>query len=401
MTRIVTNPLDDKIAEFRRLAAELGHPTMPDLHVGVKLTDKDGKVLEDRYEQGHSWTRNAWCFFHNYMMDSSDIVAASNVGNTSYSKGNWSKRDTNGNYQQNAINWGVGQLYANTGSLRVGTGGDSFTSEDFNLYGLIGDGIGAGQLGHLSATWTNVVLDAGTNTYSRTLTRVFNNNSTAAIVVREVGLFYSSYLLTRDVLSSPINVPVGAQLTISVTVTSGSWNALDATSVTLPATAIGAAMGGGIYVGVPSQYNHIRYGLIVSPIAGESAALAFRTSNTAFASNGSEDNGSLNMAQLYALGAASPIGQFCANANAANLGGYNDWYIPANREMTQAMYPGRAGLTGADAFSNVDYWTSTLSGNGGTGTWPRYVNPTTGGNSLDSNMTTTRKVRLVRRVNLV
>ena len=305
MTHIVTNPLDDKIAEFRRLAAELGHPTMPDLHIGVKLVDRDGKVLEDRYEQGHSWTRNAWSFFHNFMMDSDDIVAASSAGSTSYSKGNWSKRDTSGNYSTTGVaRVSTGEFYRNTGSLRVGTGGDSFTSEDFNLYGLIGDGIGAGQLGHLSATWTNVVLDAGTNTYSRTLTRVFNNNSTAAIVVREVGLIYSGYLLTRDVLSSPINVPVGAQLTISVTVTSGSWNALDATSVTTP-PAIGTAMGGGIYVGVPSQYNHIRYGLIVSPIAGESAALAFRTSNTAFASNGSEDNGSLNMAQLYALGAAS------------------------------------------------------------------------------------------------
>ena len=398
MTHIVTNPRDDEIAEFRRLAAKLGHPTMPDLHIAVKLVDKDGKVLEDRYEQGHSWTRNAWCFFHNVMMDSSDIVAASFAGNTSYSKGNWSKRDTSSNYQQTGFGYSEGSFYRNTGSLRVGTGGDSFTSEDFNLYGLIGDGSGTGQLGHLSATWTAPVLDAATNTYSRTLKRVFNNNSTASIVVREVGLIYGSYLLTRDVLSSPINVPVGAQLTISVTVTSGSWNALDATSVTLPA--IGTAMGGGFYVGVPSQYSHIRYGLIVSPIAGESSPLAFRTSTTAFASNGSDENGSLNMAQLYALGAASPIGQFCANANAANLGGYNDWYIPATREMTQAMYTGRAGLTGADAFSNVDHWTSTISGTNGTGTNPRYANPTAGSTFWDPSMTSARKVRLVRRVNV-
>jgi hypothetical protein len=45
MTHIVTNKRDDEIAEFRRLAAKLGHPTMPDLHIGVKLVDKDGNAV--------------------------------------------------------------------------------------------------------------------------------------------------------------------------------------------------------------------------------------------------------------------------------------------------------------------------------------------------------------------
>jgi hypothetical protein len=411
MTKIVTNERDDKIALFRKLAAELGAPTMPDLHIGIRLVDKDGTVLEDRLEQGHSWTRNAWTTLHQAMLHCNCAIS-SFAGLTSYSKGVLGLRYKDGGLIDNTSNVYFQYKYADTDSSRglmVGTSAETFTSEDFCLYGPISSGAGAGQLSYLTMTWTNPVLDAATNTFSQTCSRVFNNNSSAAIVVREVGLGNANnLLLSRDVLSSPINVPVGAQLTISVVVTSGSFNALDATSVSgLPA--LGAATQGGIYVGPwhdesgsargwPAPFNHIRYGLIVSPAAGDSVSpLQWRTANTALTGTQDPYDGSKNMAALYALGAASPVGQFAASANSANLGGYSDWYVPSYYEMYYGLYPKLALLTGTNALANANHWTS-FSNSGQTD--PIYVNPITLA-ATASSMTSSYRVRLVRRAKMV
>ena len=416
MTHIVTNPRDDEIAEFRRLAAKLGHPTMPDLHVGVKLVDKDGKVLEDRYEQGHSWTRNAWSAFHNNMLDCTTLVAASSAGNTSYSKGNWGMRTTSGGFSQpgnNSYNFRqVGDSNSGYG-LQVGTSNEPFSSEDFSLWGPITSGTSTGQLSYLNQSYTTPVLDAVTNTYSFTATRVFNNNSPGSIVVREVGLTTTSgqYLFTRDVLSSPINVPVGAQLTISVTVTSGSWAAIDATSVTQPA--LGAYTQGGIYLGPCFEqwgsgnnpaggwdfpFNHTKYALICSTIAGDAVGTKqWRTTAAVTAGTQNEKDGSNNMAALYALGAGSPIGEFAAAANAAQMGGYSDWYVPARYEFSRVINA-KALITGADALAqgNAYYWTSTGRATEANA-WFR--NPTDNGESYGGQGSGYR-VRLVRRAKL-
>jgi len=411
MTTIVMTERDQKIADLRRLSAELGAPTMPDLHIAAKVTDRDGNVLEDRYEQGHSWTRNAWSAFHFVMLNAASPTAASGAGNSSYSRGNMGLRNYVGNFNAGYENMVLPYKIASTSSdigLVIGTSSEAFTSEDFCLFGHISAGTSTGQLSYLTMTWTEPVLNTGTNTFSTTCTRVFNNNSTAAIVVREVGLIGSGYLMSRDVLSSPVNVPVGAQLTMSVVVTSGSWSALDATSVPAqPAT--GTLTQGGIYLGTNfseslgwiAPNNHLKYGLVVSPIAGESTALAWRTTTAATLGCADFKDGGKNMAALYALGTASPVGRFAADANSANLGGYNDWYVPSNYEMYWALYNARASVTGVNALSDIEYWTSTISGDGGPGTYPAWVNPTTQTTGSTANMTETRKVRLVRRASLV
>ena len=406
---------DRRLAELRKLSADLGLPVMPDLHIGIKVTDRRGKVLEDRYEQGHSWTRNAWTAFNCAMMDSPANAAAFSTLETSFRRGYLSMRSiagtgytgstsslpltrsasyTTGGFQ--------GQL-ANSGSgILVGTSTEPFSGEDFCLWGMVAQGTGAGQMSYQAQPTPTVTWDNTAATYTTTYSRVFNNNSSGSITINEVGMAETNgYLFSRDVLASPVSVPIGGQLTITVTITTTSFAALESSCAAYPVAA-GASYGGGTFIGFNSSWTnslnvtngHTKYALILSPkTGGEFTSKAMRTSGSAFTPSPNDSYyGQTNTTQIVALGSDSPVGVSVAAANTAVLGGYSDWYLPTLSEMT-AINARMASIPSGEQPGSVDHWTSQ---NASSTTFYK-INPQT---LSQTNVATTTALtmRLVRRV---
>jgi hypothetical protein len=106
--------------------------------------------------------------------------------------------------------------------IRVGSGSTTPTANDYNLANPIAHGTGSGQLLYGATTIESVVVDENNRTSFRII-RTFSNSSGATVTVREIGLSvkwyrpgygYTYALLARDVLSSAVDVPDGATLTV-------------------------------------------------------------------------------------------------------------------------------------------------------------------------------------------
>jgi hypothetical protein len=109
-----------------------------------------------------------------------------------------------------------------TQGIIVGTSDTSNTLTTYALSGKIAHGTSSGQLLYGTETVEDVTNPSGNDLQFR-ITRTFTNNSGATITVKEVGLLVKkidsgftprSFLVARDVLPSPVDVPDGATLTI-------------------------------------------------------------------------------------------------------------------------------------------------------------------------------------------
>jgi len=165
-----------------------------------------------------------------------------------------------------------------------------------------------------------------------------------------------------------------------------------------PPTAIGQAYGGGYYAGQIGVSGVATHYLVIGPKASAQTQNQWKTSNDLTTGTDSVINGPANTAAMIAAGAAAhPCGQFCDNLT---VGGYSDWYMPAQNEVEVCFYnlkpttganntssginpnavPARASTytsgdpaqtsvaifqTGnAEAFDNPQYWSSTQYGSG-------------------------------------
>lgn len=374
---------------------------MPKLHIHCRV-EKNGETLHDTYQIGHSWTRNAYHAYHLTMMDSLTttdmfVTATNGAFITAYPP------------SRNFRDW-ANRGYYNTGNnidfgVVVGTGDAAFHLDDFRLNTYIAHGNSAAQM-YYQAQAAPVVSWTGNPDYEGVILhkRVFNNNSGASITVNEVGLVLCSYgngyiLMSRDVLDTPVVVANGAQLTVTVSITTASL-----VGIQNGAPELGALGSGGIYIG-QYQYtydeeppgSHGKYGLILAPLtdgvtAGQSSALAWRNPNAAVANTATSYYGADNTTALCGEGAASPIGAFVTAANAASLGGFTDWYIPANYESS-IIYTNRASIPAGEECDNASYWTSTFYSS--SNAYCR--NPITNSSGV-AGQTTTYKTRLIRRI---
>ncbi len=120
----------------------------------------------------------------------------------------------------------AGNLYLNGGAgdinrgLVVGIGTNAPTIDDFKLQSQIGHGTGPGQLQYSAVTFGAPSTDGAVSQF--TVTRDFANNSGAAVVVYEAGLYCRAYpgteayfCIVRDVISSGIVVNNGETLTLN------------------------------------------------------------------------------------------------------------------------------------------------------------------------------------------
>jgi hypothetical protein len=212
-------------------AGRLDMTLLPKLHLGF-LVKKEGKILHEHDEVGHSWTRNAWNIFFGVMGDAAGGgVGAFGAGYLSAKETSGSVHSTNNQVVQRPgrynDNYGyINNIAQSVGGILVGSGDTHFTIEDYQLAALIEHGTGAGQLSYLAMAPLTSSYESGTKVWSSEIGRLFNNNSGGSITIKEVGLAWYGYafgtnapfLVARDVLGSPVAVANGAQLTVTYTI---------------------------------------------------------------------------------------------------------------------------------------------------------------------------------------
>jgi hypothetical protein len=199
--------------------------TSPQILWEIEVKDKTGKLLK-RYETpAKSWLKQ-------FITMLKGEFATRNGAN--YGNGNVSVTIETGtnvaypyaqgssitNYYMNLSTCGdTGDV---TQGIIVGTSDTPNTLTTYALGGKIAHGTGSGQLVYNAETLEDVTNPSGNDLQFR-ITRTFTNNSGSTITVKEVGLLAKkvdtsatarSFLIARDVLPSPVDVPDGATLTI-------------------------------------------------------------------------------------------------------------------------------------------------------------------------------------------
>ena len=235
------NPQEE--AKFRKLKKEclrLGVPAPPEIFINCEVVDRNGVlILQDR-QRGHSWTRN----WYNALLSGCTGAA---VTAATFGAGHISGRATAGGVSGSA-NSGAGctgiQSYWNAdgyhykaaagstvNGIVVGTNDGAFSAEAYELGALIAHGTGPGQMSYGAQNLPTSDYDATADNEKWTIThtRIFNNNSGAAIEVKEVGLIWGTssptyaarwavafarFLDERSILNPTVNVPSGAQFTV-------------------------------------------------------------------------------------------------------------------------------------------------------------------------------------------
>ena len=102
---------------------------------------------------------------------------------------------------------------------------------------------------------------------------------------------------------------------------------------------IGQAFEGGFFAGqISTAGNGVAdYNLVIAPkSSGENSSKQWKTSNTTTSGTTSVIDGPANTAAMIAAGAAShPAADFC---NGLSIGGFSDWYMPAQNELEVCYY---------------------------------------------------------------
>ena len=221
-----------RFAKMRDLCRELKMPPPVEIFVGSKLIDKNGIVLFDDIQRGHSWTRNYW----NMQMVLG--LEASAFGDTTFGAGKISSKNYAGAIvgttntsciRASSQNYaGAGVMDTSSASnfgILIGTGVTAWSIDDYALATKIVHGNASNQMSYTAMA--TAVPTYASKVWTNVLSRIFNNNSGGTIVVAETALVMQSYLFSatsqylidRSVLASSISTPNGAQLTVSYTLT--------------------------------------------------------------------------------------------------------------------------------------------------------------------------------------
>lgn len=233
ITNHITPEILDKVKNINDNCREMHLPSPPVTFINFEIEDKDGKIIEQYSSKSNSWVRNA----HNSLA-SIFLPAPGAAGTNVYGAGGLKVKNISGTAYGDAsypISTEGATLAAyvcenaTTGNfgIFVGSSNAAESFEDYTLGAKIASGTAAGQLSYNAMTLPTVTYDAPTLTWTSVLERIFNNNSTALVSVNESGLVeYLAYttsniyvLMSRDVLSSPMEVPVGGQLKVKYTTT--------------------------------------------------------------------------------------------------------------------------------------------------------------------------------------
>jgi hypothetical protein len=190
----------------------------------IEVKDKTGKLLK-RYETpAKSWLKQFIQILKGqFATRQSTTVGNGNVNvvdESGTARGYPNQTTAPSGYNVNLST--LGDVGDASQGIIVGTSDTSNSLTTYALGGKITHGTGSGQLVYNAETIEDVTNPSGNDLQFR-ITRTFTNNSGATITVKEVGLLVRvydtsnnprSFLVARDVLPSPVDVPDGATLTI-------------------------------------------------------------------------------------------------------------------------------------------------------------------------------------------
>jgi len=180
---------------------------------------KDGKVIDRRVEDAHSFVQNAAMNIFQVLAPFGSSLPA--VQGLKYTDGSdvvpvdWKDIDNPGEY---AVDAPAGD--DNYGIL-VGSSDAAFSVDQYNLVSKIPHGTGAGQLEYDQTQLPGAVTSGNTIEYQ--IKRYFNNRSGGDVTVREIGYAVKVVdaggvehylLLARDVITA-ITIPDGGTLTVT------------------------------------------------------------------------------------------------------------------------------------------------------------------------------------------
>jgi len=233
---------------------------------------------------------------------------------------------------------------------------------------------------------------------------------------------------TYEIVSADVGNTVRCVVTGTNAYGSASANSSSTATITLPA--IGTALGGGFFAGqISATANSVpTANLIVGPASTAEAIHQWKNASTATPGADSLINGPQNTADMVADGSSTvyPAAHFC---NDLVIGGFSDWYMPAQNEIEVCYYRLKPGTTsnntsvginanavparasnytagdpaqtsavdfqtgGSEAFLAQNYWSSTETG--ASTAHRKYFNA---GQEYNSNKQNSQNVRAIRRL---
>jgi hypothetical protein len=186
----------------------------------VEVRDKDGKLISK--EKGKSDPFTTWfitmlrSFFYGDSSMADQTVGLYATDGASHDF--YLKTTTGKGHVAIAGNAGAG---VDTYGIQVGTSNTAFNKNQYALQAKIAHGTGAGQLQYLASSVETVTAEDSIERFR--VVRGFTNGSGSTITVKEIGLVIANqkegltlynFLMARDVLTTPQDVPDGSTLTI-------------------------------------------------------------------------------------------------------------------------------------------------------------------------------------------
>ena len=224
--KIINNVSSDVIALHKNIddACKNAHVMLPPkAFVNAKVFDANGKQTCEYISPSRSWTRNFYNLLIKILTGESNLSTA--PGNGVLSLANQSGAVADSNYAAGNSSEGGIRAVTTAASPYVGINvGTGTAAESFGSYTMtrVANGSSAGQLVWGNQT-TSIAWNNTTKKWTNTLSRVFNNNSGADIVVSEIGIFahklnyaiYNSQMISRDLLESALTVINGGSIAVA------------------------------------------------------------------------------------------------------------------------------------------------------------------------------------------
>jgi hypothetical protein len=223
---------ETKFADLKAMCRELKVPSPPEIHIGLKVHDKNGVLVFDDVQRGHSWNRNAWNNFYCGTVHPTCVTATWGAGylSTKKSSGTVAAWTFPGD---RIVTFSAGAIANSDYGILVGTDDTVFSVEQYALIAPITEGTTTGKFSHQAGSVDAGVYTGGTKTWKTTIARIFNNNSGASITVKEVADYAfdinmgsGGFMFERTALVSPVAVANGAQLTVTYEI-SMDFSAID------------------------------------------------------------------------------------------------------------------------------------------------------------------------------
>jgi hypothetical protein len=193
------------------------------LEYEIEVRDKNGKLLSSERGKAHSWVRN-FIQILKCLLDVSD-GGSSTVSLTDTSD---NSNTFTGAVAAGVIHTPIG-IHAivtiDTYGIQVGTSDTAVSRTQNKLQAKISHGDGAGQLEYGEVHVDNYV-ETDSQAYLLTY-RTFHNGSGNLITVKEIGIIIDNrtagnsyfFMVARDVLGTPHDVPNGADMTVKYKLT--------------------------------------------------------------------------------------------------------------------------------------------------------------------------------------